>query len=75
MLKRQAGGDTLAHEVGHVVGMKHRDPALDGRPERPENLMSIGGGLGDFDILQARVAWQSALVRHWHRASYGGDPP
>lgn len=75
LLAMLAGGDTLAHEVGHVLGMRHRDPQADGRPARPENLMMPGGGAGDFDILQARVAWSSALVRHWYQTQHGSAPP
>ena len=74
-LRHGMRGDTIAHETGHILGLKHRHPGDDGRPLRPENLMAPSGGLADFDILQARVVWASAVVRHWHRQQHGSDPP
>jgi len=60
-------GKTLAHELGHVFGLCHRGLAFDGLPDATENLMADGGGKGDLDILQARVVWDSGLVRAWYR--------
>lgn len=70
------GGGTLAHEVGHALGLNHRHPDVDGLPDLNEtNLMAAGGGSGDLDRLQARVVWQSRVVRHHHRLVWGSDPP
>jgi len=70
------GGGTLAHELGHALGLRHRHPDADGLPSLGEtNLMAPGSSMGDLDRLQARVAWQSSIVRHHHRLVWGDDPP
>lgn len=60
-------GSTMAHELGHVLNLRHRlEPGDDGVPfpDTKQNLMSYGGAnlSHDIDILQAKVIHLSPLV-------------
>lgn len=58
-------GNTLAHEVGHALGLAHREATQDLLPELNQNLMHATEGPSvaqDLDILQTRVIHNSPLV-------------
>jgi len=70
-LNAVAYASVLAHEVGHILGFKHRGDTSDGIPDRAQwaNVLSIPGEQGaavykqkdDFDLLQA-LAVETARV-------------
>jgi hypothetical protein len=61
-------GSTIAHELGHVLNLHHRNVGgpdrLDGPPD--QNIMHPDEDADyaqDFDIIQTRAVHQSQLVR------------
>lgn len=63
-------GTTMAHEIGHVLGLRHRHTRGDDDGvafPRMENVMCYGDWRlrRDFDILQAKAVWQSPIVTYW----------
>jgi hypothetical protein len=59
-------GNTLAHEVGHMLGLCHREATQDLLPELGENLMHATNGpieAQDLDIIQARAVQKSPMVK------------
>ena len=62
----------IAHEIGHVMNLRHRaesgDPYPDGLPGPPYgNVMNPAAvaSCTDLDIAQARAIWASRLVTHY----------
>jgi hypothetical protein len=61
-------GSTIAHELGHVLNLNHREAGgLDGLNNPPnQNIMHPDEGADlaqDFDIIQTRAVHQSRLVQ------------
>ena len=57
--------NTMAHEVGHALGLAHREVTQDLLPELNENLMHATEGpmkAQDLDIAQAKAIHLSPLV-------------
>jgi hypothetical protein len=63
-----AFGQDIAHELGHILNLRHRNEEGSDEAKFPEklNLMSYGGPFRSqcLDIIQARVMHLSPLVRY-----------
>src|SRR5690606_25678761 len=88
---RSSWGRTIAHELGHVLGLRHRgngatdfppasddcvnDPHGKGHPWR-ENVMCYGGDLSlDFDLIQTKCIRKHPLTRSFPSIPRMPSPP